>query len=144
MEAKMLAPAAVLIVWTTLVMLWMTATRFAALSKAGIDLSKSKPGGRGGSLDGVLPDKTMWKSHNYTHLLEQPTIFYPAVVIIAVMGASASDVLLAWAYVGLRIVHSFWQAMVNRLPVRIALFFVSSVILIVLACRAAMLTLFAA
>ena len=54
------------------------------------------------------------------------------------------DVLLAWAYVGLRIVHSLWQAMVNRLPVRIALFFVSSVILVVLACRAAMLTLLAA
>lgn len=144
MEAKMLAPAAVLIVWTMLVMFWMTVTRFAALSKSGIDLRKSKPGGRGGSLDGVLPDKVMWKSHNYTHLLEQPTIFYPAVVIIAVMGASASDVLLAWAYVALRIVHSLWQAMVNRLPVRVALFFVSSVLLVVLACRAAMLTLFAA
>ncbi len=143
MEAKMLAPAAVLIVWTMIVMLWMTVTRFAALSKSGIDLSKSKPGGRGSQLDGVLPDQVMWKSHNYTHLLEQPTIFYPAVVIIALMGASGSDVLLAWAYVALRIIHSFWQALVNRLPVRIALFFVSSVILVVLACRAAMLTLFA-
>jgi hypothetical protein len=143
MEAKMLAPAAVLIVWTMIVMLWMTVTRFAATGKAGIDLTKAKPGSRGASLDGVLPDPVMWKSHNYTHLLEQPTIFYPAVVIIAVMGASPSDVLLAWAYVALRIVHSFWQAMVNRLPLRIVLFFVSSVILVVLACRAAMLTLFA-
>jgi hypothetical protein len=83
----------------------------------------------------------MWKSHNYTHLMEQPTIFYPAVIILAIMGASSLDVGLAWAYVALRIVHSLWQATVNRLPVRASLFFVSSFILIALAIRALLATL---
>lgn len=144
MQAQMLAPAAALVCWTLVVMLWMTVTRFAAFGKAGIDLSKSPPGGRGSMLDGVLPDKVMWKSHNYTHLMEQPTIFYPAVIVLAIAGATTLDVRLAWAYVALRVIHSIWQATVNRIPVRASLFFISSIVLIVLAVRALMATLNAA
>ena len=85
MQAQMLAPAAALVLWSLVMLLWMAFTRFAAFGKADIDLSKSKPGGRGNSLDGVLPDPVMWKAHNYNHLMEQPTIFYATVVIIALM-----------------------------------------------------------
>ena len=144
MQAQMLAPAAALIVWSLIILLWMAATRFAGMSKDGIDMSNTPPGGRGIQLEGVLPDKTNWKNHNYTHLMEQPTIFYPAVVILAIMGASTVDVWLAWAYVGLRIVHSLWQTTVNRLPVRITLFFLMTFVLIALAIRALIATLWAA
>lgn len=144
MQAQMLAPAAALVCWSLVMLLWMVATRFPAMKQSGIDLSKAAPGGRGERLNGVLPDPVMWKSHNYTHLMEQPTIFYPVVVILAIMGAGAADVWLAWAYVGLRVVHSLWQATVNRIPVRASLFFVSSFVLIALAVRALFATLFAA
>ena len=144
MQNEMLAPAAALIVWTLVVMLWMIATRFAAFGKAGVDLGKAPPGGRGSNLEGVLPDKTNWKSHNYTHLMEQPTIFYPAVLIIALTGASALDIRLAWGYVAIRVIHSLWQGTVNRIPVRASLFFLSSIVLIVLAVRALLATLSAA
>jgi len=144
MQLQMLAPAAVLVLWTLVILLWMIVTRFAAFGKVGIDLSKAPPGGRGNSLEGVLPDKTNWKSHNYSHLMEQPTIFYPAVIILALAGAGMVDVWLAWAYVTLRIVHSIWQVTVNRIPVRAALFFISSFCLIALAVRAVMATLCAA
>jgi hypothetical protein len=144
MQAQMLAPAAALVCWSLVVLLWMVVTRFAAFGSAGVDLSKSPPGGRGSQLDGILPDRTMWKSHNYTHLMEQPTIFYPAVVILAIVGATALDVWLAWAYVALRVIHSIWQATVNRIPVRASLFFVSSFVLIALAVRALLATLHAA
>ncbi|WEK46795.1 MAG: MAPEG family protein [Candidatus Andeanibacterium colombiense] len=143
MQAQMLAPAAVLVAWTLIVMFWMMATRMPALAKSGIDLKKAKPGGRGQDLEGVLPDQTNWKGHNYAHLLEQPTLFYAAVVIVALLGATGADVLAAWGYVALRIVHSIWQATVNRVPVRLALFGLSTVCLIVLTVRALMLTLFA-
>ena len=141
MQAQMLAPAAALVVWTLIVMFWMTAARMPALAKSGIDLKQAKPGGRGQDLEGVLPDEVNWKAHNYTHLLEQPTIFYAAVVIIALLGASAADVWLAWVYVALRVIHSLWQAMVNRIPVRILLFALSSTCLVALAIRALALTL---
>jgi hypothetical protein len=49
--------------------------------------------------------------------------------------------LLAWAYVAIRIVHSLWQATVNKLPVRFSLFMLSTVCLTVLAVRAVMATL---
>ena len=142
MQAQMLAPAAVLILWSLVMLVWTAATRFPAMAKSGMDLTQAKPGGRGQDLEGVIPDKVNWKAHNYAHLMEQPTIFYPAIVILAIMGASGTDVLLAWIYVGLRIVHSIWQALVNVVKVRFFLFFVSTIVLIVLAIRALMVTLF--
>ena len=61
--------------------------------------------------------------------------------IRAIMGATSLDVGFAWAYVAIRIVHSLWQATVNRVPVRASLFFVSSFVLIALAVRALVATL---
>lgn len=141
MQAQMLTPAAALVVWSLILLVWMGAVRFSAFSDAGIDLSKAPPGGRGVNLEGVLPDRVNWKAHNYTHLMEQPTIFYPTVVILALSGASALDVALAWAYVVLRVVHSLWQGLVNRLPVRVLLFSLSTLCLIVLAIRSLLVTL---
>jgi len=105
-----------------------------------VNLGKAPPGGRGVNLEGVLPDRTNWKAHNYTHLMEQPTIFYPTVVILALTGATTLDVRLAWGYVAIRVIHSLWQGMVNRLPVRVSLFFLSTILLAVLAVRALMAT----
>ena len=141
MLAQMLAPAAVLIAWSLLILFWMAFTRLPALSKAG-GLGAAKPGGRGQDLEGVIPDKINWKSHNYAHLMEQPTLFYAASVIIALLGASALDTVFAWIYVGLRIVHSIWQATVNVVKIRFLLFIASMIALIYLAYRALALTLF--
>lgn len=143
MQAQMLAPAAVLVVWTLVVMLWMMATRLPAIAKSGIDLKKAKPGGRGQDLEGVLPDRINWKGHNYMHLLEQPTLFYAVSLIIALLGASATAVLASWGYVGLRIVHSIWQGTVNTIPVRLLLFALATICLAILAVRAIELTLLA-
>jgi hypothetical protein len=52
-------------------------------------------------------------------------------------------VTLAWVYVALRIVHSLWQNLINKIPVRFALFLASTIALIVLAVRAVMATLLA-
>ena len=50
--------------------------------------------------------------------------------------ASAWSVGLAWTYVGLRVVHSLWQVMVNQIQVRFGLFAVSSLVLFALVYRA--------
>jgi hypothetical protein len=141
MQGHMLAPAAALVCWSLVMLLWMAATRFPAMAKSGIDLKAARPGGRGQDMEKILGPQISWKSHNYTHLMEQPTIFYPAVIVLAIMGATATDVWLAWAYVALRVVHSIWQATINRIPVRAALFFTSSFVLIALAVRALLATL---
>jgi len=142
MQAQILAPAAVLIAWSLVMLFWMAGSRLPAMKRMGGGLGKAKPGGRGQDLEGVLPDEINWKAHNYAHLMEQPTIFYPAVIILAIMGAAAGDVLAAWVYVALRIAHSIWQATVNKVSVRFLLFLLSSLALIYLAARAAIATLF--
>jgi hypothetical protein len=142
MQAQILAPAAVLVVWTLVMLTWAAAARLPAMKKVGLDLKTAAPGGRGQNLEGVLPDSVNWKSHNYSHLVEQPTIFYATVAILAIMGAGALDVLLAWIYVALRVVHSLWQATVNRVPVRFVLFGLATICLLVLAIRAVIATLF--
>ena len=112
------------------------------MGKAGGGLGNARPGGRGQDLEGVLPDKINWKAHNYAHLMEQPTLFYAVTIIIALLGASAFDVVAAWIYVALRIVHSVWQATVNVVKIRFLLFFLSSAALMYLAYRAIALTMF--
>lgn len=140
----MLAPAAVLVAWTLIVLFWIIPARFGAIAKVeDKSVFAGKQGARGSDLEGKIPDKANWPAHNHTHLHEQPTLFYAVVVILALTGPDATDVLFAWIYVGLRIVHSLWQILVNRLPIRFALFLASSIALIVLAVRALMATVFA-
>lgn len=141
MQSSILTPAAVLVVWSLGVMLWMMVTRFGALSAANIDLRKAPPGGRGQDLEGRIPGEVQWKAHNYAHLMEQPTLFYAAVFILTLAGNDGFDISLAWAYVLIRIVHSVWQGTVNRIPVRFGLFLVSSLCLILLAVRALLATM---
>lgn len=140
MQAQMLAPAATLVLWSLIMLLWTAGTRFPAMAKLGASIKTAPPGGRGQNLEGVLPDKVQWKSHNYAHLMEQPTIFYPTVVILALMGPNAGDITIAWAYVALRVIHSLWQATVNTIPVRFTLFLLSTVCMLLLAIHAFELT----
>jgi hypothetical protein len=141
MPMPILAPAAVLILWTVIMLLWMLAIRVPALMKARIPREKTI-GARGSDLDGVLPRELQWKAHNYNHLMEQPTIFYAVVLILAVVGhGTGLNVTLAWIYVVLRIAHSLWQSLVNSIPVRSGLFALSSIALGWLAINAVRATL---
>ncbi len=133
-----LQPAIALVLWSLLVLLWMSAVRVPALRRANLDLRNV--GGRGPDLDGVLPDQVQWKSHNYNHLMEQPTLFYAVVLALALAApADTWSVRLAWAYVALRVVHSVYQATINVVLVRSTIFTAYSVVLIALALRAALL-----
>ena len=143
MRAQMLAPAAVLVLWTLIVLLWIIPSRFGAIAKVEKSKLPRKEGVRGQDLEGVIPDKANWPAHNHTHLHEQPTLFYAVVIMLTIVGPSALDVTLAWAYVGIRIVHSVWQNLVNKVPVRFVLFILSSFVLIALAIRAVMATVLA-
>jgi uncharacterized MAPEG superfamily protein len=142
MPESLLAPGAVLALWTLIMLGWVAATRFPALAKSGIDLKAAPPGGRGADLENILPPQVNWKSHNYTHLLEQPTLFYAVIIFLHLSGGSTDLTRrLAWAYVILRIVHSLWQARVNRVPIRFAIFGLSTFCLLALSLLAVIATL---
>ena len=138
MQSEILRPVVVLIAWTLVMLAWMVVVRLPAMKKAGIDLGKAR-GGRPGGLDGVLPETAQWPAHNYIHLLEQPTLFYAVALLLAMVGAGDGvNAMIAWGYVGLRIVHSIVQATANIIRFRFVLFALSSLCLIALTLHAAM------
>ena len=136
MHSDILAPVALLALWSMVMLAWTLTTRMGALKKMGVDISKVR-GTKPNMLDGVLPDKTMWVAHNYNHLMEQPTAFYAVALALAIMGmGDGLNAWLAWAYVLIRIVHSLVQATTNIVGIRFMLFVLSSLCLVALALHA--------
>lgn len=135
--AAILEPLVALMAWTMVMWAWMYATRIPAMSKAGID-ARNMVGSTGASLRDKLPDSVSWKADNYNHLHEAPTIFYAVALTLAIIGqGDGLNATLAWAYVGLRVLHSLVQAITNRVVVRFMLFALSSLVLIALILHAA-------
>jgi hypothetical protein len=141
-DYSLLAPGAVLALWTLVMLAWLAATRFPAMAKTGMDLKAAPPGGRGQDIDPVVPPSVAWKSHNYTHLHEQPTVFYAVIIFLTLAGGvTPVTVGLAWGYTALRIVHSVYQATINKVPVRFAIFALSTALLLALSVMAVIATL---
>lgn len=141
MKSAILQPVVILAAWTMVMWLWMYATRIPAMSRNPNIDAATKVGGTGKDLDGVLPDRIQWKAHNYNHLHEQPTVFYAIALLLAMIGSGdGMNALLAWIYVGLRIIHSIVQVTSNRVMVRFVLFSLSSLVLIALIFHAFIVT----
>ncbi len=122
----LIAPVMALTAWSLVIWLWMYVQRMPAMSKAGI---KPQDAAFPGSLNG-LPAPARQAADNYNHLMEQPTIFYAAALAIQVAGhGDALAVKLAWAFVGLRVLHSLVQISVNIVLVRFLLFSLSTITL---------------
>lgn len=138
---SILGPAAILILWSLIVLMWLVATRFPAFAKAGVGVGGSTRGARYVDVEDRMPPKVNWISHNYTHLMEQPTIFYAAVAVLAIAGDSSTvNLSAAWGYVALRILHSLWQGLVNIVKIRVVLFTLSTLCLVVMAVNAVRIT----
>jgi len=136
-NSALLQPMVALILWTMLIWLWMYVTRIPAMNKAKID-SANLVGAKGGDLDELLPPQVQWKAHNYNHLLTEPTLFYAiCVVLILSRQDFGLNLTIAWAYVGLRVLHSLVQVTINRVIFRFMLFSLSSLCIIALAIHAA-------
>ena len=133
-QADILKPLAVLAMWTMIMWIWMYAVRIPAINKlpkpteAGAD-----QGWTGAMLENILPREVQWKAHNYNHLHEAPTVFYAVALALAMIGqGDGMNATIAWIYVGLRIVHSVFQATVNKVAPRFILFALSSLALLAL------------
>jgi hypothetical protein len=137
MHSPILAPVVALVAWSMVVWTWMYVTRLPAIRRARMRLDPNAPRGEQMS---TLPPEVRWKADNYNHLMEQPTLFYALALSLALLGRGAgANLALAWAYVGLRVAHSLVQATWNKIEVRFAAFFLSSLVLVALivdACRA--------
>jgi hypothetical protein len=134
---SLFAPLITLVLWTFVMWAWLYATRIPAIRKNRIPLDpmQSKE-----AFNAQIPPQARWKADNYNHLLEQPTLFYAVTLSLVTLGASgAINTALVWTYVALRIAHSLVQATTNVILIRFSIFIVSSVVLLALTLRAAML-----
>jgi len=137
---SILQPVVALAAWTMVMWLWMYATRLPAMSAAKVD-PDSLARDPEASLDKLLPANVSWKAHNYNHLHEAPTVFYAIALALALLEAGdGAAYWLAWLYVGLRVLHSLVQVLVNKVALRFLLFAASSIVLVALIAIAAMKT----
>lgn len=135
MSHAILQPVIALVLWSMVMWAWLYATRLPAMARAGTKLDPVQPGA---VMLGGLPARVRWKADNYNHLMEQPTLFYAVALTLALIArGDGLNLWLAWAYVALRVAHSLIQALVNLIPVRFAVFMAASLVLVVLAVRAA-------
>ena len=129
---EILKPVIALAIWTMVMWAWMYATRIPAMTKAKVDVDQLVRDPNA-SLDHTLPANVQWKAHNYNHLHEAPTVFYAVAIVLAIIGqGDGMNALLAWMYVGLRVIHSLIQVTTNKVMVRFILFALSSLVLIAL------------
>lgn len=138
-NVEIIAPVVALVAWSMVMWVWMYATRIPAIAAVKMRLDPNAP--RGEQM-ATLPPSVRWKADNYNHLMEQPTIFYALAISLALIGeGNGANLYLAWGYVGLRVVHSLVQALVNKIEVRFLLFVLSNVPLFALTFNAAVAVL---
>ena len=105
---------------TTLMLIWMYATRLPASL---VELI----------LDAEYKTRV---ADNYNHLWEQPTLFYAIVFVIwAQNHTDQFYLILAWSYCFIRFFHSIVQATVNHVWARFSLFILSWCVLIFMLLR---------
>ena len=136
--SPILIPVVALVAATLLIMLWMLVTRMAEFKRLGVTFGNIPAGSRGVDLEGKADAKAQWKSHNYNHLMEQPTIFYAIAITLALMDFGGGlNYWLAWGYVAFRVLHSLVQCTVNIVAYRLTLFTLATICLFGLTIHAA-------
>jgi hypothetical protein len=124
-NTDLLSPVIALVAWSMVMWVWLYVTRIPAIIAANMTLDPNQPNGQQMAL---LPAKVRWKADNYNHLMEQPTIFYALVISLALLAdTTLFTLMMAWAYVILRVIHSLYQALFNRIEIRFGLFMLSNV-----------------
>jgi len=126
MMSTILTPVLALVAWSLVMWFWLYATRIPAMQKAKIDPQRAVQEGTLG-----LKGPAQWPADNYNHLMEQPTIFYALAFYVYLSGTETTlNVALAWAYVGLRVLHSFVQSIGNIVRLRFTVFSIASLCLV--------------
>ena len=115
-QVSLLTPVLILILWTFIIFLIMAFGRVRFMNNPQ-DAAHSK------DYKDQLPAWVNRTSDNYNHLFEQPVAFYAVTLSIALINDFDNLIVqLAWAYVLIRIIHSFVQIMVNIIVLRFFLF----------------------
>lgn len=137
MHTPILGAVIALVLWSFVMWAWLYATRLPAMIRLKIVYDPHRPNS---DFSDQLPPPVRWKADNYNHLMEQPTLFYATALTLALLGAGGGlNATLAWIYVVLRVAHSLVQATINKVEARFGIFMIASLVLLVMAIRAALI-----
>ena len=87
----------------------------------------------------LLPDKVNHPAHNFKNLFELPVVFYALCLYLYVTGnVDSVFVTGAWAFFGLRLIHSAIQCTVNIVMLRFLAYMAGALVLWFMVLRAAL------
>ena len=122
---RILIPMAALAAWTFVVLLIIPYKRIGAGFKGLVTWRDFKYG----ESAKVPPDVSI-PNRNFMNLLEMPVLFYVACLTFYVTKrVDAAPVVLAWVYVGLRVIHSVVHLTYNRVRDRLIVYAACGVVL---------------
>lgn len=124
-ELGLIYPMVAMVVLTFIVLMALFRSRTRAVSAGEISVTYFRT-----YQGAVEPESSVKISRHFANIFEAPTLFY--VACLAAMIAGQSDLafqILAWLYVGLRVIHALVHTGGNRLKKRIAVYFSSWVVL---------------
>ena len=133
-HAEILLPTMALVGWTLCVLLLLPYQRLKAAFAGEVTPNDFKYGE-----SSRVPPKVSIPNRNLMNLLEIPVLFY--VVSIVAFTAQLADsltVILAWTYVGLRVIHSLLHLTYNNVIHRLLVFAASNGVLAVIWVRLAL------
>lgn len=122
-----LQPLFALIMLTAIVWIFMYVRRLAFILNNRIDPQRIATPEQ---LNSALPAEINNSSNNLKNLFELPTLFYIlCLIIFATQHVDMIFLYSAWAYVGLRAIHSLIHCTTNVVNLRFAAYFLSSLVL---------------
>lgn len=129
----MIKPVLVLIAWSLIMLVWLYARRLPAMLR--LEMPPQALNDKRNLMK--LPLEVRAVADNYAHLMEQPTLFYALCLSIQLSGlADQLFIVLAYIYVGLRVIHSLVQSLGNAIILRFCVFAAGSGVLAYMTVRA--------
>lgn len=124
-QSTILLPVMMLIGWTFTVFLLITYQRFKAVLTRKLVVNDFKFGESAN-----VPGSVSIPNRNFTNLLEVPVLFYVVCLTLYVAeGADSHGLVLAWSYVGLRVIHSLIHLTYNNIVHRFTVYAASNIVL---------------
>lgn len=125
---SILYPLFGMFVLVNLVLFRLAYLRFISTQKKEVPLSFFKT-----FQGGEEPPKMRAVSRNLANLFEIPVLFYVVIILYYSMNVVTKEaIILAWAYVGFRYLHSLVHLTFNHIMVRFTFFILSNVALMIL------------
>jgi len=127
-EYALIYPMFTMVILTFVVLVALFRNRAQSVSKGEISASYFKTY-RGE----VEPDSSIKLAQHFANIFEAPTLFYVACLAAMIVGETAMTFqFLTWAYVILRALHAYVHTGSNKLKQRIAAYFSSWVVLLLM------------